>query len=315
MQLKNKNLIIGSLIVLIIVGAFYFSNKTKSVPMATLENFDLPAYGERNDVTAKYLILVPFKAIINPENHILSSYQNVGYGLLGTSLLKNDSVKTAYASLFLGGNLSVDLNSVSSKLESSFLKQDNIWLITTDMSLTPTDSIIQKREATIYGVAFGLTDRYTYRKTNHELVSNSETYHITESGKQLKKLLVQGIEVFDEMKSKGYEDLTLKYALGILYASLKNDGVNLETINEYKLGTPQIYTDALKATLSKYRLEPVLEEGTFLKVLTRELSDRNINMLDLVFFKKNASADTASLTDDTPALIKIIESDLDKIAR
>ncbi len=187
--LKENIFIIILLVVLVVVGAFCFFNKTKNKPVATLENFDLPAYGEHNDVTAKYLILVPFKAIINPENHITSKYQNVGYGLLGTSLLKNDSVKAAYASFFLGSGLSSSLYTVSSKLESSVLKQYNIWLIKTDVSLTPTDSIIQKREATIYGVAFGLTDRYTYRTTTHKLVNNSETYHITESDKQLKKLL------------------------------------------------------------------------------------------------------------------------------
>jgi len=76
----------------------------------------------------------------------------------------------------------------------------------------------------------------------------------------------------------------------------------------------------LKATLSEYKSESlssfeIHEEGTFLKVLARELSDRGLNMLDLVFFKKNASTDTATLTDDTPALIKIIESDLDKVSK
>jgi len=314
---KQTKGVIVFLILVIVVGAVYFASTKKNQPVATLENFDLPRYGEYDNKTAKYLILLPLKAVADPNNKINSDDQKLGYGLLGASLLNtgDEYPMLGYQSFFLGGSDIVGLYGASSKLEATFLNQGNIFLIGTDLSIVPTDSIIRKREAVIYGVAFGMTDRYTYRKTTHELVSNNETYHITESDKQLKNLLISGNQVFDELKSKGYEDLTLKYALGILHASLKNDGITVANINEYKFGTPQIYTDALKATLSKYPSELVLEEKTFLETLTNELSDRDVNMLELAFFRKNASADTSTLTDDTPALIKIIEDDLNKIAK
>lgn len=315
---ENKAATILVLLLLVItMGGIFLLNNSKRQPMATLENFSLPDYGEYDNKTAKYLIILPLKAIVDPNIENRSSEQTLGYGLLGASLLNtgDEYPMLGYRSFFLGGSDIVGLYGVSSKMEASFLNQGNIFLINTDLSIAPTNSIIRKREAVIYGVAFGLTDRYTYRNSTRELVSNSETYHITESDKQLKNLLIQGNQVFDEIKSKGYEDLTLKYALGILYASLKNDGVSVENINEYKFGTPQIYSDALTATLSKYPSEFDLEEKTFIELLTNELSNRDINMLDLAFFKKNSSRDTATLVDDTPALIKIIEEDLDKVSR
>jgi hypothetical protein len=316
-DLKIAKRIIASLILLIVIGVIYLFSPIRNKSVTTFNNFQLPRYGEYNNEIAKYLILLPLKAVADPNNKTYDRNQTLGYGLLGTSLLNtgDEYPSLGYRSFFLGGSDIVGLYGASSKLEATFLNQGNIFLINTDLSIVPTDSIIRKREAVIYGTAFGLTDRYTYRLSTHELVNESENYHITGSNVQLKKLLISGNEVFDDLKRKGYEDITLKYTLGILNASLKNDGIDTMSINEYDFGTPQIFTDALKSTLSKYPSELVLKENIFIKTLARELGDRGLNMLEQAFFRKNSSSDTAITTDETSTLIKIISDDLNKISK
>ncbi|MBU1033032.1 hypothetical protein KJ937_03835 [Patescibacteria group bacterium] len=314
-QFIKENKVKTALVFLIfLIGFVYLLSNYSCKAIATLENFDLPLFGEYDNQTAKYLVLFPLRAIIDPNIKINDDDQKLGYGLLGASLLDtgDEFPMLGYRSFFLGGSDIVGLYGVTSKLESSFLIQENIFLIGPDLSITPTNSIIRKREAAIYAIAFGIDDRYTYKYT-HELVNDAG--HIVSSNNLLKNVLTEADQVFEDLKNRGYEDLTLKYALGILYASLKNDGVKIRNINESKFGTPQIYVDALRATLSSYRYETRLEEKTFLNTLTGELGDRKINMLDLAFFKKNSSSDNVNVIDDTPALIKIIEDDLNQIAK
>ena len=304
----KDNKLTAIIFVVIAIGVVFFFVFKKQEPVVVLGDYSLPSYGQYNSETAKNLILLPLKAVIDPSNEVNDNNQRLGYGLLGASLLDtgDEYPMLGYRSFFLGGSDIVGFYGVTSKMEASFLHQENILLIEPDLSIVPTGSIIRKREAAIYAIVFGLDDRYTYKDT-HEMVYDRD--HILRSNKLLANVLREANQVFDGLKDKGYDDLTLKYAIGILHASLRDDGVDTGNINRYKFGTSQIYTDALKSTLRKYPLAPTKNEGTFLRILISEMSNRDLNMLDLAFFKKQDQ------TDDTPALIKIIEEDLDKISK
>lgn len=317
--LINNCLNITKAFFFIIIGALlsYLFINSKPSPVATLQNFNIPNYGKYDNSTAKYLILFPLKAIANPDNKIWSMNQTLGYGLFGVSLLDTEDyvAMLGYKSFFLGGSDVVGIFGVSSKFEATYKNSQNIFLINTDLSIAQTKSIISKREAVIYGTAFGLTDRYTYRKSSHKLIGNDEQFHVTESNKQLKNLLIQGDQVFNELKKLGYEDLTLKYALGVLNSSLTNDGINVENISESKFGPSQVYRDALNGTLIEYVNEPYLDDLTFMKILTGQLNDRGFDMLDQAFSRKDDNGTNTSVVDDTHALVKIVEDDLSNICK
>ena len=252
---------------------------------------DLPKYGlvapqQYNHNSGKNLVLLVLKATSWFKGDWV-----LAHGLLGVNMLDiNVHDRTGYKSLFFSLTQRF-------KMYSSYLNDDNALL---NKSLK---SIIAKREALIYLISWKLNSRYIYNDEGN-FGRNYLPERNRKSHKKLKQLLVDGLKVYDQLKQQGFDDKTLKDTLGMAYASLDYDGVFLSAKTTRPLGTPQIYSDALTATLTELKGEPN-HSNEFLEKLGWEMQARDLSTFDEILAPSNDK--------NHQAILKIVEADLNHI--
>ncbi len=309
---KNK-IFIGIIIVGFIIGGFIYLSKQ---PISDISNLIPTSEGiksfEELDKVEEWEKLKDY-GLLPPDTYNHKSGKNLimlalkptsffkgdwvaAHGLLGVSMLDTRVIeRIAYRSLFRS-----ILSYQSFKMYSNY-KGDNGLLMSIDKGIIDSKSIIAKRESVITVAAWELNSRYIYDNQGN-FGRNYYPDPTRKDNENLKKIFIEGIKVYEELKEMGYDDKTLKDCLGMVYASLDFDGVYLE--DAYKLYPLQVYSDTLNATLAKLRKNKehsydVLEE------IGWEMEARGL-----------AAQDKILLPDDDSnfqEILKIVEGDLSHI--
>ena len=258
---------------------------------------DLPKYGlvapeQYNHKSGKNLVLLALKATSWFKGNWL-----MAHGLLGTNMLDiNVHDRTGYESLFLSLTQRF-------KMYASYLNDDNTLLVDWVKPKEELKSIISKREAFIYLISTQLNARYVYNNEGN-FGRNYTPEKNRESNNSLKQILFEGLKVYDQLKQQGFDDKTLKDTLGMAYASLDYDGVFLSAKTTRPLGIPQIYSDALTATLTELKENPN-HSYEFLEELGWEMQARDLSTFDEILAPSNDK--------NHQAILKIVEADLNHI--
>ncbi len=259
---------------------------------------DLPKYGlvapnHKNHVSGKNLIMLALKA-----TSFLKGDWVLAHGLLGVTMLDFEVIDfIAYRSLFMGGIK-------RSKMHSSY-SGDNALLVFRQKTTPNSKSIITKREAAIYLLSNELHSRYVYNdKGNFE--RNYDPQPGRKSNEKLKDAFKGGITVLQELSEMKYKDDTLRDVLGMAYASLNHDSLFLSFNETLSLGPLQVYSDALSATLKKFKETPE-HNYDVLNELGWEMQSRGLVTNDRILLPvKN---------DNFQAILRIIEKDIDVIKK
>lgn len=112
-----------------------------------------------------------------------------------------------------------------------------------------TSSIVTRRESTLYCLADQLLGRYRYDdEGNYAQMYQPSKRPRTNA--RLKDCATLGVQLFRDLKGKGFEDKTLRDALGMAYASLDRDSAVVMTPEVFSLGPAQVFRDALDASLA-----------------------------------------------------------------
>jgi len=259
---------------------------------------DLPKYGlvapnHKNHVSGKNLIMLALKA-----TSFLKGDWVLAHGLLGVTMLDVEVIDfIAYRSLFMGGIK-------RSKMHSSY-SGDNSLLAFQQKTTPNSKSIITKREAAIYLLSNELRSRYVYNdKGNFE--RNYDPQPGRKSNEKLKDAFKGGITVLQELSEMKYRDDTLRDILGMAYASLNHDSLFLSFEETRSLGPLQVYSDALSATLKRFKENPD-HSYDLLNELEWEMQSRGLTINDQILLPvKN---------DNFQAILRIIEKDIDVIKK
>lgn len=272
-----------------------FETLNKVEKFENLTKWGLVAPEQYNHVSGKNLVLLAIKA-----NSFFKGDWAAAHGLLGTNMLDVDVIdrigyRSLFSSLFATQGFKMYANSI----------MDDALLVDIDGTIKPTKSIIARREGAIYAVSNQLEGRYIYNDSGN-FGRNYFPEPNRTSNEKLKKAILAGLKVYNELLGMGFDDKTLKDTLCVAHASLDYDGLIISDTDIYKLGPLQVCTDAMKATLNK------LNKGknhnyNFLYELGWEMQSRGL-----------ASDDKILLPEDEKnfeALLKIIEKDLDSIKK
>jgi hypothetical protein len=225
----------------------------------------------------------------------------MAHGLLGVSMLDVDVIDgIAYRSLFLPYAFIHTF-----KMNASHLINNNALLMEVNGVPKSSKSIIARREAAIYTMSHHLNGRYVYNREGN-FGRNYSPEPNRKSNEQLMQTLEAGLKIVAELEGMGFDDKTLKDTLGIGYASLEYDHVDLRDPNIYKLGPLQVYRDTLNATLTKLR-ENRDHSYEVLYQLGWEMQARGLAADDKMFLPKDQN--------NFEAMLKVVESDLAAIKR
>ena len=191
-------------------------------------------------------------------------------GLLGVTMLDIDvPADVAYRSLF---------SSIGyrSKLHACSEQDDNIMMRDTmlDVEARP----VQSREVAVCGIATGIKHRFIYNSDGNfarEYSSNrSRVGSLTGVIKRAHATLVA-------LKYLGYEDGTLRDALGMAVAVHELDGGHTDLEVPLSIGPIQIYRDALEETLRQMKRNPA-HNWNFLKQLGWAMQSRGLATEDQI---------------------------------
>src|SRR6266487_7211592 len=159
-----------------------------------------------------------------------------------------------------------------------------VGLLLTDRNsiVLPTKSIITHREAIIYGISYELNARYIYNDEGN-FQRNYSPDPNRSNNERIKKLIIEGIKIYRDLKEVGFDDKTLKDTLGIAWASLSYDKGVPDLIPGVigNLGSYQIYLDALKATLLSLNTKKD-HSSNFLEELSSEMKSRELTADDII---------------------------------
>ncbi|QQG43202.1 MAG: hypothetical protein HYW45_03300 [Candidatus Daviesbacteria bacterium] len=273
-----------------------FNSLDKVEKFEDLTKWGLVAPEQYNHTAGKNLIMLAIKA-----NAIQKGDWVTAHGLLGTSMLDVDLLdREGYKSLF-----SSMFTIQGFKMYASSLNTDMGLLVDIDGTVKPTKSIIAQREGIIYAASNELEGRYVYNDAGN-FGKNYLPEPTRKSNAKLSKILLNGLKVYNQLRTAGFDDKTLRDALCITYASLDYDNVSVDSTDIYYLGSLQVCKDALKATLTKLNSEKD-NNYNFLQELGWEMQSRSL-----------ASGDGILIPDDEKnfeAMLKVIEKDLDSIKK
>ena len=280
---------------------FSFETLDKAEKFEDLVNYGLLAPDQYNHTSGRNLVMLA----LNATSYFKGDWVRA-HGLLGVTMLDvgiYDSI--AYRSLFLslsfpkGYKMYANYLADNSLLYSPFILGEKL----------KTDSIITKREAAITAAAWELHGRYTYNKEGN-FGRNYFPEPKRKSNEKLKIVLSEGMNVYKGLKSRGYDDKTLRDTLGMVYASLVFDGAYSGTELEYLiLGTHQVYLDTLKATLERLKKAGKEHSLDFLEELAIQMILRDLAANEKILLP------TTNDTENFQAILKIIEKDLDSIQK
>lgn len=261
---------------------------------ADLSKWGLVASGQYNHTSGKNLILLAIKATSFFQGDWVAAH-----GLLGVNMINVDVLdRIGYQSLFLSSFATQGF-----KMYASSLMDDMALLVDFDGSIKPIKSIIARREAAIYSLSRGFEGRYIFSDAG-SFGRNYFPEPSRISNAELKKALIDGLKIYNELLKEGFKDKTLKDSLGMAWASLDYDSVNISDTDVYKLGPLQVYTDALKATLVKLNKKKN-HSYNILYELGWEMQARGLAFNDEILLPEDDS--------NFQAMLKIFEDDLDAI--
>jgi hypothetical protein len=322
---ENKIAFIIIVVLLIVLGFVYFDeqpleigsvDKSKNQAMSKInfgekvlsfesldqvEKFeDLSKWGlvapeQYNHVSGKNLILLAIKANSFQKGDWVAAQGLLGANMLDVDVLDRIGYQSLFSSLFVTQGFKMYANTI----------MDNGLLADFDGQIKPTKSIIARREGAIYAISDQLESRYIYNNAG-----NFSRNYLPEpsrvSNEKLKKAIVGGITIYNELKGLDFDDKTLRDTLCVAYASLDYDGVSIESTDIYYLGSLQVCKDTLSATLARLNKDKN-HSYNFLNELGWEMQSRGL-----------ASEDKILLPDDEnnfETMLKIIEKDLDIIEK
>jgi len=273
-----------------------FDTLNKAEKFEDLPKWGLVAPEQYNHEGGKNLIMLAIKA-----NAIQKGDWVTAHGLLGTSMLDVDLLdRIGYKSLF-----SSMFAIQGFKMYASSLDTDMGLIVDLDGTVKPTKSIIAQREGIIYTASNELEGRYVYNDAGN-FGKNYLPEPNRKSNVKLTKILLNGLKVYNQLKTAGFDDKTLRDTLCITYASLDYDNVSVDSTDIYYLGSLQVCKDTLKATLTKLNSEKN-NNYNFLQELGWEMQSRSLT-----------SGDGILIPDDEKnfeAMVKVIEKDLDSIKK
>ena len=195
------------------------------------------------------------------------------HGLLGTELLNAHHIdKLAYRVLFSQLLVRGDKMTASLAVDHALLMD-----YSSGLGLGPVDrqSIVTRRESLIAAIGEQISDRFTYNCKGNFERSYQPRLDCARTMEQ-EQLVRMGIDLFEELKSSGVIDETLRTAVGALFAVAKFDGRDMRGLGVAELlGTGQIYVDALAASLSYFRTLRADHSDAFLADLELRLSVRH----------------------------------------
>ena len=222
---------------------------------------------------------------------------SLAHGLLGTTMLNASPIeKASYQSFFMSLN-----NFRNYKMNEN---QKIMFLFETDTNaITKTPSLIVKRELVITAISRSLHNRFTYNGTGDfkQIYTPEKNRH---SHKQLKEMLKTGLSIYGEFEDREFDDQTLLSILGITYATLTFDNVDLSDLDLRYLDPKSIYKKTLKITLDSLEKRP--KHGyKFLLLLNDKMDRKKLSTKDkMLFTKKNIIKEP---------LLKIIHNDLNTL--
>jgi hypothetical protein len=260
-----------------------------------LLRYGLVGPGAHNHKAGSQLVLLALKVTSRGMGNWV-----MAHGLLGVSMLNVNSIdELGYRSLFLkhahgSGKLSTVRETNTSDL-----------LVNADSGMPEkTPSLIAKREAALYCLADQLWDRYIYNdEGNYAQVYEPSPRPKTNA--RLKGCIAAGMQIFHELKAKGFEDKTLKDALGVAFASVDRDRAMALPTDAFTLGPPQVFRDALDAAL-RWPTNPQ-DNAFILRTLNTQMEARGLMASDEMLLPSSEEA--------LDALLKIVADDLAAIDR
>jgi hypothetical protein len=261
-----------------------------------LSRYGLVAPGAHNHKAGSQIVLLALKV-----TSLFKGDWVMAHGLLGVSMLNVEVTEgIGYRSLFLKYALA------GNKLATVY-ETNNNGLLVDAVSRLPkkTSSIIARREAALYCLADQLFSRYRYNDEGNyaQMYQPSER---PKSNASLRGCVAAAIQVFRELKKKGFEDKTLKDALGLAYASLDRDGAMALPAEAFTLGPAQVFRDALDAALVSLTKWPQ-DSAYLLDRFTGQMEARGLTVNDEMQLPSSQEA--------LDALLKIVADDLALIDR
>ena len=178
------------------------------------------------------------------------------------------------------------------------------FLFETDTNaITKTPSLIVKRELVITAISRSLHNRFTYNGTGDfkQIYTPEKNRH---SHKQLKEMLKTGLSIYGEFEDREFDDQTLLSILGITYATLTFDNVDLSDLDLRYLDPKTIYEETLKITLDSLAKRP--KHGyKFLLLLNDKMDRKKLSTKDKMLFTKKKNI--------KKPLLEIINNDLNAL--
>ena len=267
--------------------------------MDNVENYtDLPMYGltgplQHNHIAGTNLILFALKTTSLEKGDWLMPIGLLGVEMLDVKLEDN----LGYQNLFLSLN-------DRSKLYNSANNQ-NTWMFdsTIDRSfkLINTKSIITRRENLISIMASQMQNRFIYDKDGNYSNNSYKPEKKRTEDQILLKATVEGVNLYNYLCKKGFNDETLRDCIGLSVAILDYDD---EPYNRELLLIGEIpltrYQDVFKATINTCNNKDI-----FLNKLGWEMEARGFNQFDNILIPSNK--------ENLDAIISIVKNDLQNI--
>lgn len=221
-------------------------------------------------------------------------------GLLGSNMIEASVVdRIGYESLF-----SSSQTTSGCKLSANLSRRDNYMLLDINSGISnKISSIISKREAAIFALAFELECRYYFNnKGNYQISAKSDPNR--ESNTKLAKNIKLAISILNKLSERGFNDITLKNCIGIATASLYYDQQSISEHIPFIEAPLQVYLDALKPVIAELSNRP--EKRTeFIHDVCIEMDLRGLRCHDEILLP--------STQKNLESIVNIISTDLSKI--
>ncbi len=252
-----------------------------------LTKFGLTPPNQNDHTKGTQLILLALST--NATNH---PDWTIAYGLLGASMLKATPIeKAAYRSLF---------NSLNHFQSYKMNENQKLLLLYDDNknALQQTNSLIVKREIIIATISRAIHNRFTYNGTgDFKQIYQPENRSTHQA---LKEILKSGLNLYGEFEDREFDDKTLLAILGMAYATLNYDNINLSDLDLRYLKPLKIYSEILKITINSLKKHST-QGYKFLLILNNKMERKKLITTDTILTTKNNTKKT---------IIELIKNDL-----
>jgi hypothetical protein len=273
----------------------------KTYPFDSLNEIDsytqLPKFGlapphEANHNTGKELIRLVFKE--DPSNH---PDWVLAHGLLGTSMLAASPLeKAAFKSFFMSLN-HYNFYKMNENQSLNLRNEPNEALF------SASESLLVKRELAIASLSRLIHNRFTYDK-KRELITEFPPNKNHPTHPSLIFWFNKGLNIYSQLKAEECNDHILSSLLGVSYALLKYDAIDLAPLENDIITDTTKHEDALKITLDFLKDNPK-QSYKFLTILNNVMARKKLTVTDKLLVNSNKLSRQAMLT--------FIIKDMDKL--